>query len=195
MQLTTYDRLFQIAEAQGGYFSTEQAENIGIARSQLSRYVANGKLERVQHGVYRLTPFPRVLHEDLFVAWLAVGPDAVISHDSALAVYELSDALPTQIHLTVPRTSSRRRLSYRLHTNRIAPAEITHYGGLPITTVARTLADVAFDGLADDLVIQAIKEAVIRGLASPEQIMAAAKLRGPATFRLFVRTLGEVDEQ
>lgn len=32
MQLTTYDRLFQIAEAQGGYFSTEQAKNTGCIR-------------------------------------------------------------------------------------------------------------------------------------------------------------------
>jgi len=110
-------------------------------------------------------------------------------------VYDLSVALPTEIHLTVPRTSSRRRLGYRMHTNRVTTAEITYYGGLPVTTVARTLVDVAFDGLADDLVIQAIKEAVIRGLASPEQIMAAAKQRGPAMFRLFVRALGQVDEQ
>ena len=123
-------------------------------------------------------------HEDLFIAWLAAGPEAVISHDSALAIYELSDALPAHVHLTVPRTASHRRPGYRLHTSRITPAEITHYGGLQVTTVARTIADIACDGLADDLVIQAVQEAVARGLATPEQLRAAAAQRGPAVTRL-----------
>lgn len=189
MHLDTYERLFQIAEAQAGYFTTAQAQALGIARAQLSRYVAAGKLERSQQGVYRLTPFPRVPHEDLFIAWLAAGPEAVISHDSALAIYELSDALPAHVHLTVPRTASHRRPGYRLHTSRITPAEITHYGGLQVTTVARTIADIACDGLADDLVIQAVQEAVARGLATPEQLRAAAAQRGPAVTRLIHRAL------
>ena len=194
MQLETYDRLYQIAEAQAGYFTTAQAQALGIARAQLSRYVTAGKLERSRQGVYRLTPFPRVPHEDLFIAWLAAGPDAVISHDSALALYELSDALPARIHITVPRSASRRRPGYRLHTSRITPAEITHYGGLKVTTVARTIADIAFDGLADDLVIQAVQEAVARGLASPDQLLAAAAQRGPAVAHLIQRALSGVLE-
>ena len=194
MHLDTYERLFQIAEAQAGYFTTAQAQALGIARAQLSRYVTAGKLERSQQGVYRLTPFPRVPHEDLFIAWLAAGPEAVISHDSALAIYQLSDALPAHVHLTVPRTASHRRPGYRLHTSRITPAEITHYGGLQVTTVARTIADIACDGLADDLVIQAVQEAVARGLATPEQLRAAAAQRGPAVTRLIQRALEGVRE-
>jgi len=192
MHLDTYDRLFQIAEAQAGYFTTAQAQAQGIARAQLSRYVAAGKLERSRHGVYRLAPFPRVPHEDLFIAWLAAGPEAVISHDSALALYELSDALPAHIHITIPRTASRRRPGYRLHTSHITSAEITHYSGLQVTTVARTIVDIACDGLADDLVIQAVQEAVARGLAAPEQLLAAAAKRGPAVERLIQRALAGV---
>lgn len=189
MQLETYDRLFQVAEAQGGYFTTAQAQALGIARARLSRYVAAGQLERCRHGIYRLTPYPRVPHEDLFIAWLAAGPAAVISHDSALALYDLSDALPAHIHVTVPRGASHRRPGYRVHTNRITAAEITHYGALRVTTVPRTIADVAADGLADDLVIQAVQEAVARGLASPAQLLVAATPRGPAVTRLIQRAL------
>ena len=101
----------------------------------------------------------------------------------------LSDALPAHIHITVPRSASRRRPGYRLHTNRITPAEITHYGGLQVTTVARTIGDIAFDGLADDLAIQAVQEAVARGLASPQQLLAAAAQRGPAVAHLIQRAL------
>ena len=78
---------------------------------------------------------------------------------------------------------TRRRPGYRRHTSHITPAEITHYGALPVTTVACTVADIAFDGLADDLVTQAVQETVARGLAAPEQLRVAAK-RGPAVERL-----------
>jgi predicted transcriptional regulator of viral defense system len=189
MQSTTYDRLYQIAEPQAGYFTTAQAGAVGVDRNRLSDYAAAGRLERVRHGIYRLVSFPRVPHEDLFVAWLATGPDSVISHDSALAIYELSDALPARIHVTVPRTASRRRPGVRLHTGRIAPDEITHYGALRMTTVARTIADVASDGLADDLVIQAVQEAVSRGLALAEELLAAAAQRGPAVTRVVQHAL------
>lgn len=184
MNLNTFDRLFGIAEAQAGYFTTAQAKSVGVQRAQLSRYATTGKLEHMRQGIYRLKPFPRVPHEDLFIAWLAAGPDAVVSHDSALALYELSDALPMAIHITVLRTTSRRRSGFRLHTNRITAAEITHYGAMRITTVPRTISDVAADGLADELVMQAVAEALSRGLTSPEQLLAAAASRGSAVLRL-----------
>jgi predicted transcriptional regulator of viral defense system len=133
----------------------------------------------VRRGVYRLTHFPHSRYEDLFIAWLETGPDSVISHDSALALYDLSDALPARIHVTVPRTASRRRRGLRLHTNRIGRDEITGFEGLPVTTVPRTIADVAREGLADELVEQAIQEAIVRGLAQPEELQAAADRRGP----------------
>jgi predicted transcriptional regulator of viral defense system len=120
MQLETYNRLYQIAEAQAGYFTTAQAQALGIARSQLSRDAAALQLDRCRHGIYRLTPFPRMPHEGLFIAWLAGGPAAVISHDSALALYALSDALPARIHVTVPRNASHCRPGYRVHTTDFA---------------------------------------------------------------------------
>ena len=56
----TLDKLYSIAEAQAGYFTTRQAEDAGVDRSQLSRYAAAGRVQRARHGVYRLTIF-RVL--------------------------------------------------------------------------------------------------------------------------------------
>ena len=172
--LDTLDKLYQIAEAQAGYFTTGQAEAAGVDRPRLSRYAAAGRLQRVRWGVYRLVHFPRSRHEDLFVAWLETGPDSVISHDSALALYDLSDALPAAIHVTVPRTASRRRHGLRLHTSQIGPDEITRYEGLPVTTVVRTIADVAREGLSDEFVGQAVREAVAAGLVAPEDLIAAA---------------------
>jgi predicted transcriptional regulator of viral defense system len=174
MPVDTLDKLYQIAEAQAGYFTTGQAEAAGVDRPRLSRNAAAGRLQRVRRGVYRLTHFPRSRHEDLFIAWLETGPHSVISHDSALGLYDLSDALPAAIHVTVPRTASRRRHGLRLHTGRISPEEITSYEGLPVTTVARTIADVALEGLSEEVVEQAVREAISAGLVQPEDLLAAA---------------------
>jgi predicted transcriptional regulator of viral defense system len=131
--------------------------------------------------VYRLARFPASSHEDLYVAWLEAGSEAVISHDSALALYGLSDLLPAQVHVTVPRTASRRRPGIRLHTKRLSPHDVTRYEGLPVTTIRRTLVDVAAAGLADEQVRLAIREALRRGLLAPEDLVTlAAPLRQPA---------------
>lgn len=161
-----FDKLYEIAEGQAGYFTPAQAESAGFSRERLSNTVKSGKFQRASQGVYRLSYFPASALEDLFIAWLITGPHSVISHESALAVYELSDLLPGAVQVIVPRTASRRRKNIRLHTNRLEPGEITTRNGLPITTVARTIADVANSGMASELVVQAIQEALRRGLVS-----------------------------
>ena len=184
-----HDRLFEIAEGQAGYFTAAQARTVGFRGPLLSYHVRSGQFERTRPGVYRLKRFPASSHEDLFAAVLGVGPKAVISHDSALALYDLSDLLPADTHLTVPRTASRRRTGLRLHTNRLQPGDVTRYAGLPITTAARTIADVASAGLADELVLQAIREALQRGLATPDDLRAAAAARGGRALRLVEQAL------
>lgn len=194
MQLETYHKLYRIAEPQAGYFTTAQAAAVGVDRKRLARYAVAGRLERIRRSIYRLVPFPRSPHEDLFIAWLEMGPDSVISHDSALTLYELSDALPTAVHITVPATASRRHPGLRLHTNQISTQEITHYDALPVTTVARTIADVALAGLADELVEQAVQEAVHNGLVTPALLLAAAQPRGPRVTGIIRRALERIGQ-
>ncbi len=158
-------------EQQAGYFAAAQARLAGFSRSLLSYHLATGRFKRVKPRVYRLVHFPASPYEDLFVAWLQAGPDAVLSHDSALALYDLSDLLPDQIHVTVPRTTSRRRPGLRLHTKRLGQEDVTRYEGLPVTTVPRTLVDLAAAGLADEQVQQGIREALRRGLVTRETLL------------------------
>jgi predicted transcriptional regulator of viral defense system len=120
-----HQQLYQIAEQQAGYFTAAQAQAVGFSRPLLSHYAKTGHFDRVQRGIYRLAHFPGSPYQDLFVAWLRTGPDSVISHESALAVYELSDVLPGEVHVIVPRTASRRRKGIRLHTHRLGTDEVT----------------------------------------------------------------------
>ena len=183
--------LYQVAEQQAGYFTAPQSRQAGFSRSLLAYHLGTGRFERVRPHVYRLARFPASPHEDLYVAWLHGGPDAVISHDSALALYELSDVLPGEIHVTVPRTASRRRRGLRLHTKRLGQQEVTRYEGLPVTTVLRTLTDVAAAGLAEEQVRQAIREALRRGLVTREGLLSLAANRRGRIGRLVDETLDE----
>lgn len=187
-------KLYEIAEGQAGYFTTAQAVATGVDRRRLSYFASVGRAQRVRPGIYRLTQFPHSRYEDLVTAWLTAGPGSVISHESALLLYELSDVLPETIHVTVSPTTSRRHPGLRLHTNQIGPADITRHEGLPVTTVPRTIADVALAGLSDEFVIQAAREAVRTGLATPVELLVEATQRSMRLVQLLQRALAEVDQ-
>jgi predicted transcriptional regulator of viral defense system len=187
-------RLYDVAEQQAGYFTTAQAKQAGFSYPQLTYYVRRGRFLRVKWGIYRLVLFPSSPNEDLYVAWLEAGPNAAISHASALALHDLSDVLPGEIHVTIPRSASRRHGGLTLHTNQLDPGDVTTVAGLPVTTVPRTLADVAAGGWADELVIQAIHQAIRRGLTSKVELLFYAERRGGRPRRLVAPALQELAE-
>lgn len=179
-----HNNLYRTAEQQGGYFTSAHARRAGFSRKLLWHYEKTHKLLRVARGIYRLAQFPASRFEDLFVAWLKCGPRSVISHESALAVYDLSDVIPGEVHVIVPRTASRRRKSIRLHTNQLRPRERVKREGLPVTSVPRTIADMAKAGLSEDHVDRAIGEALQRGLTTKQELLAEAERRGGRAARL-----------
>ena len=187
-----YDGLYEIAESQAGYFTASQAREVGFSWERLSSNTKKGLFLRAARGVYRLVRFPGSAYEDLFVAWLRTGGKSVISHESALSVYDLNDVLPNEIHVIEPETASRRRKGIRQHTNQLAPDEITHREGLPVTTVARTIADVSISGLAEELVQQAIRESIQRGQTSQNELLSHADHRGGRAKRIIQAALSEV---
>src|SRR5258708_7796099 len=99
--------LFSKAMEQGGYFTAKQANEAGYAYSHLDYHVSAGNFERVEHGLYRLKSLPPDKQADAVALplWSPNGenePQAVMSHESALVLHELSELLPGKIHLTVP---------------------------------------------------------------------------------------------
>jgi predicted transcriptional regulator of viral defense system len=189
-----HQKLYEIAEEQAGYFTSAQAQIAGFSLPLLSYHATTGRYDRIDHGLYRFVQFPGSPYEDLFVAWLRTGPESVISHESALAVYELSDVLPAEVNIIVPRTASRRREGIRLHTNQLRSDEVTRRDGLPITTVARTIADVIANGLPTELVEQAVREALRRGLTTRESLLDQAERRGGRISHVLKSILGEDGE-
>lgn len=158
--------LHEIAAAQAGHFTTAQAAERGFSEQLLSKHAASGKFERPMRGIYRLGFFPPSDNEDLVVAWLWSGRASVVSHESALQLHGLSDALPARIHLTLPLSErSRRRVVpdvYILHFADLGQAERVWLGPVPLTAPARTVLDVA-DAHGDaNLVAQAVEQGIER---------------------------------
>jgi predicted transcriptional regulator of viral defense system len=172
-----FDHLYQIAEDQAGYFTTQQAYKAGYSLERLSDLTARGKFVRIEQGVYRLTYFPTTRFEDLHIASLKTGPASVISHESALAIFELSDVLPTAVHVIIPKAGSRRRKGVQFHTPKLEEDEITQREGLRVTTVERTIADVILSGVSYQYIQQAIQEALQRGLTTEKKLRLQAEHR------------------
>jgi predicted transcriptional regulator of viral defense system len=94
--------------------------------------------------VYRVPVLPRGEHDDLAAAVAWTLGRGVISHESALALHALADVNPSRIHLTVPRNNHPRAAGgqlYRLHRRDLQATDITSVGGIPVTTVVRTIKD------------------------------------------------------
>lgn len=166
--------LYELAAGQAGYFSAKQASGIGYSLPHLQYHLDHGKLERVQRGIFRLVQFPASTHDELVPDWLWSNSLGVFSHDTALMLHQLSDALPDNVHLTVPSTWRRRRMKVRpglvLHYGDVPAGDRTWNGPVPVTTPLRTVADCALDALNPELVEQARTQALARGLFTEEQL-------------------------
>ena len=68
----------------------------------LFKHLRAARIRRVRRGVYRLVHFPMSDEEHLVQCWLWAAQAGVFSHETALVYHDLSDVLPTHVHLTVP---------------------------------------------------------------------------------------------
>lgn len=164
--------LYSIAQSQSGYFTTGQAAIAGYSPQLLRKYLGNGRVVRVRRGIYRLVHFPASEHEDLVVAWLWTEQVGVFSHETALALHDLSDALPAKLHMTIPASWRRRRLRVPtglvLHYADLGDSDRAGFSAVPITSARRTLRDCLEANVSPELVRQAVLQARRRGLISEE---------------------------
>ena len=168
------DHLFAIASSQEGLFTTTQAAEAGYSLQLLAHHLRAGNMVRARRGIYRLVRFPGGEHEDMVAVWLWSEQQGVLSHLSALARHGLSDALPAVLHLTLPQAWELRRLRVPpgvvLHHRDLIPEDRTWFGPVPITSVARTLADCAEAGVSPELLRQACRQALGRGLVGQDDL-------------------------
>jgi very-short-patch-repair endonuclease len=135
-------RIVDLAERQRGLVTSRQLAAVGVGRRTLDRWVRSGRLRRVHRGVYVLGPQPLTRHGRWLAAVMAKAP-AALSHESAAALWGLAGDR-RDIDVIAPR--GRRGLNdsgIRLHVAQLVRDEWCLREGIPATTVARTLFDLA----------------------------------------------------
>lgn len=167
--------LAALADAQAGYFTAAQALELGYSYSVQHHHVKQGTWQRTRHGLFRLSSYPLSPYEHL--AELSLWSrnrqgdvQAVVSHHTALAFHELSDLLPEQVHLSVPRGFRKAApKGIILHINDVPVNQRQTQHGFQVTSVQRTLQDMASTDLSVELLEQAFTQAWEKGLISEEQ--------------------------
>lgn len=164
--------LADIAEGQWGLFTTAQARHIGMSAVQLTRLANEGVIERLRHGVYRVAGVPPTPEEQVRAAWLAIEPDkavherltagrpAVVSHRSAARIHQLGDADADVIEFTIDHRKQTRLPDIKYRRAVLGTGQWTLVGGLPITTVLKTIEDLAADQLDGGHLALVIRDAV-----------------------------------
>lgn len=188
-----HDGLYYVAESQAGYFTAQQALEAGMDRSTLLHHARpGGRYERVRRGLYRLRHFPSSPHEHVVAAWLPLPKPAVVSHESALELYDLSDVIPNAVHITLPRAmrGQRPRPGVRFHTleHPPVPNETRRVADVLVTNPDRTIVDSLDAGTQLEQIELAVRQALERGLTTPRRLRAAAAGR-PIRVRAFVDRL------
>jgi predicted transcriptional regulator of viral defense system len=140
----------------------------------LIKHIHAGRVTRVRRGIYRLVHFPAGEHEDLVTCWLWSERAGVVSHQTALALHGLSDLLPAQVHLTLPRAWRSRRFrvpaGIALHHADVPPEDRAWFGAVPATHARRSLNDCAREGMSPELLRQAAQQALRRGLVTRAEL-------------------------
>ncbi|MGD0050160.1 MAG: type IV toxin-antitoxin system AbiEi family antitoxin domain-containing protein [Bryobacteraceae bacterium] len=181
-------RLFEVAEAQEGFFTTKQAKAAGFAENTHPYHVQVGNWIREHRGIYRLALFPIAEYPDL-VKWALWSKnrnevtEGVYSHQTALSLYELSDLNPAKLHMTVP-TRFRRNSAIPgilvLHYADLADEDVQSAQGFKRTRPLRTILDlIEADTVERAFLRQALRQALDRGLINRHQTKSV-KLSAPA---------------
>jgi predicted transcriptional regulator of viral defense system len=114
-------------------------------------------------------------------------PEGTYSHETALSLHELSDIMPSKLHLTVPkhfRRNSRIPEILVLHRANLIEGDMQDAHGVKVTRPLRTILDLLETGRVDKAQIgQAIDEALRRGLISKKQIDSLPHDKAEDSFR------------
>lgn len=187
MRPTTIQRLFTRS---GTLRSSELVEH-GVSRTQLSRWVASGELQRLGRGLYALPDYAPNQHASL-VEVARRAPQVVFCLLTALRFHELTTQSPFEVWIAIGNKEHPPRLSHpMLRVQRFSPASL-HYGveehrvdgaTLRVTDVAKTVADCFKfrNKVGLDVALEALRDAVQDRRTSTDAIWRAAKVCRVAT--------------
>lgn len=190
-----------LSRRQHGVLAGWQLHELGYGRDAIKHRIASGRLFPLLRGVYAVGRREVTQHGWWMAAVLACGPDAVLSHGSAAALWGIRP-LSGALHVSAPRF--RRPRGVVAHRRLLRDVDITRHRGIPVTSVICTVIDIA-PGLSRNELEGAVNEADKLDLVDPEGLRAAltpqrgrpgiAKVRTTLDRRTFTMTDSELERR
>lgn len=133
-----------VASNQHGLISRDQAIAYGMTNNTIHYATATGRWIKILPGVYRLAAVAQTWQQEVMAAVVWAGDGAVASHESAAAVLGLDNFKPDKIEISTPRSIRPNGLPIVVHrVKRFGTADRTVHRGIPITSPARLVIDLA----------------------------------------------------
>ena len=171
--MSVREQLWEVASDMFGYVTPRHALELGISRPAFDMFAARGNLERAAHGVYRFPEYPVTDRDHYMLAVLWTGrPEACLSHDTALAVREVSDLNPDRVHVTVGAGRRIRRSGgdlYVVHYADLRPEQHAWWEGVPSVTLPTAIEQCIQSGVPAYLLSQALDAGARTGALLPDE--------------------------
>lgn len=168
----------RIAGRQDNVIGWEQLLGAGLGRGAIAHRIQAGSMQRLHRTVYLLGAAPPTLIARARAAAMACGTDAVVSHRSAAELFGLLPEAERDFDVTVVARNPHRQAGIRIHRVAQLPRhEVTTMRGMRVTSVARTICDLAATEPERE-VVAAFQEALYRKLVT-ERPLAAIIRREP----------------
>ena len=154
--------------------ATWQLLALGLSYQDIYYRARMGRLHRIHRGVYAVGYRKLTRYGHWMAAVLAYGPDALLSYRSAAALWSIGPGF-WKYEVTT-RDARRSRKGFRAHTATLHPEDVTTHDGIPVTSVARTILDLAAY-LNRDALTRAIEDADRKQRLDLTQLDRAMKRR------------------
>ncbi len=152
-----------VAARQYGLVTRTQLIAIGVDRDRIKRRLWAGRLHRVHAGVYAVGHTAPRREAHWVAAVLACGAGALLSNRSAASLWCIREGESVRPDVTIPGRNGRRHPGITIHRGAVTPADAAVHLGIPVTSPARTLVDLARI-LDEDELTRAVREAQFRRL-------------------------------
>jgi very-short-patch-repair endonuclease len=183
----------ELAALQHGMVSRAQLLGLGCGRRWIQLRIDTGRLHQVHPGVYAVGHRAITREGRWMAAVLSSGPGAVLSHRSAAALWSIRPTSRASVDVTVAHRSRSSHL-IRRHVSRVPRDERGAKGGIPVTSVPRTIFDLAAVEDAD-AVVSMLREAEFHRLWDRLSLWHLLERypgkRGSRTIRLALERLRE----
>jgi hypothetical protein len=158
-------RVAELARRQGGVVSRAQLLEVEVSNGDIGRWTTEGRIHRLHPAVYTVGHTAIGIRGRLVAALLYAGAESAFSHQTAAYVWKLTPTQPSRVHVTTPRD----RKSLKAIAVHRAETTAVRTAGFPVTTIERTLLDLAAT-LTREALRKILAEADYRHILHPARL-------------------------